>query len=45
MRNSAAKIQMTGFDDLFGPSAEPAGGQFQEIALLGLEEKHGSGKL
>ena len=36
MRNSAAKIQMTGFDDLFGPSAEPAGGQFQEIALAEL---------
>ena len=36
MRNSAAKIQMTGFDDLFGPSAEPAGEQFQEIALAEL---------
>ena len=36
MRNSAAKIQMTGFDDLFGPSAEPAGGQFQAIALAEL---------
>ena len=36
MRNSAAKIQMTGFDDLFGPSAEPVGEQFQEIALAEL---------
>ncbi len=36
MRNSAAKIQMTGFDDLFGPFAEPVGEQFQEIALAEL---------
>ena len=36
MRNSAAKFQKTGFDDLFGPSAEPAGEQFQEIALAEL---------
>ena len=37
MKSSAAKIQVTSFEELFGPSApEPASGPFQEISLTEL---------
>lgn len=41
MKGSAAKIQMTGLDDLFGlPSQDTTGEQVQEIALSELHTFH-----